>query len=313
MTGPLYRDPVEDGAADPKVIWNPREREWWMFYTARRTRTPENGVGWVHGTGIGVASSADHGATWTYRGQVAGLETDWGTNTFWAPEIVEENGVFHMFVSWIRGMPTSWVGHRRLMRHYTSPDLVAWEYAGEVPLGSEFVIDAGLHRLPGGGWRMWYKDEADGSSIWAADSDDLVAWEVRGPVLRPPFAVEGPDVFRLAGRYWMIVDAKQQLLYRSDDLEEWEHVDTLLDAASGLASGRVDDLGPGLHGSVVVAGESAWLFYFTHPDRHRPDLVAPDHRRSSIQVAELVPAGDTLACERSDRVVPDLRAAETDG
>ncbi|MBP1767820.1 MAG: family 43 glycosylhydrolase, partial [Candidatus Aminicenantes bacterium] len=30
---PLYRDPVFDGAADPSLIWNDKERSWWVFYT----------------------------------------------------------------------------------------------------------------------------------------------------------------------------------------------------------------------------------------------------------------------------------------
>ena len=33
---PLYRDPVFDGAADPSLIWNDKERAWWVFYTNRR-------------------------------------------------------------------------------------------------------------------------------------------------------------------------------------------------------------------------------------------------------------------------------------
>ena len=33
---PLYTDPVYKGAADPEVIWNEYEEEWWMFYTSRR-------------------------------------------------------------------------------------------------------------------------------------------------------------------------------------------------------------------------------------------------------------------------------------
>ena len=33
---PLYTDPNFKGAADPEVIWNEHEQEWWMFYTSRR-------------------------------------------------------------------------------------------------------------------------------------------------------------------------------------------------------------------------------------------------------------------------------------
>ena len=28
---PLFRDPIYDGAADPTIIWNPKEKAWWTF------------------------------------------------------------------------------------------------------------------------------------------------------------------------------------------------------------------------------------------------------------------------------------------
>src|ERR1700755_2995738 len=66
---PLFRDPVYDGAADPTLIWNPKVKKWWMFYTNRRANVPDlKGVTWVHGTPIGIAESADGGATWKYVG-----------------------------------------------------------------------------------------------------------------------------------------------------------------------------------------------------------------------------------------------------
>ena len=70
---PLYRDPVFDGAADPSLIWNDKERAWWIFYTNRRANAPDaqDGVRWCHGTDIGISSSADGGLTWTYRGTAA--------------------------------------------------------------------------------------------------------------------------------------------------------------------------------------------------------------------------------------------------
>ena len=62
---PLYRDPVYDGAADQTVIYNPTDKKWYMFYTVRRANVPGlNGVAWVHGTPIGMATSADGGDTW---------------------------------------------------------------------------------------------------------------------------------------------------------------------------------------------------------------------------------------------------------
>ncbi|MCK7531938.1 MAG: hypothetical protein MZV63_13415 [Marinilabiliales bacterium] len=77
---PLYRDPVFDGAADPSLVWNDKERAWWVFYTNRRANAPDaqDGVRWCHGTDIGIASSTDGGLTWTYRGTAKGLEFEAG-------------------------------------------------------------------------------------------------------------------------------------------------------------------------------------------------------------------------------------------
>ena len=44
---------------------------------------------------------------------------------------------------------------------------------------SERVIDAFVYARPSGGWRMWYKDEANKSHIYAADSEDLYQMDRR--------------------------------------------------------------------------------------------------------------------------------------
>lgn len=71
---PLFRDPIYDGAADPVIIWNRQEESWWIFYTNRRAAGVNHGVSYMHGSDIGIASSADCGRTWTYRGIAGGLE-----------------------------------------------------------------------------------------------------------------------------------------------------------------------------------------------------------------------------------------------
>lgn len=67
VQAPLFRDPIYDGAADPTIIWNHREEQWWIVYTNRRTNSPGPKFTWVHGTDLGIASSPD-GQHWTYRG-----------------------------------------------------------------------------------------------------------------------------------------------------------------------------------------------------------------------------------------------------
>ena len=81
---PLFRDPIFDGAADPTVIWNEQERQWWMVYTQRRTTCRSPGVAWVHATDLGVASSPD-GHDWLYRGTLEGLHFEPGRNTYLEP------------------------------------------------------------------------------------------------------------------------------------------------------------------------------------------------------------------------------------
>jgi hypothetical protein len=303
-TAPLYRDPVFDGAADPSLVWNDRERAWWMFYTNRRAnaRDAQDGVRWCHGTDIGIASSADGGRTWTYRGTARGLAFEPGRNTFWAPCLLEHGRVFHMFLAYVRGVPADWSGARRIV-HYTSRDLLNWTFEGVLALSSERVIDAFVHPRPEGGWRMWYKDEADGSHVYAADSEDLYGWTVRGPVLTGA-AQEGPAVFFWKDRFWMIVDRWQGMaVLSSPDLLAWtEQPGTIL----GVPGTRADDGDIGRHGEVVVQGRDALLFYFTHPHGVK-DHVKPGLHRSSIQGVRLELAEGRIVCDRNKPFLPALK------
>ncbi|HUC93704.1 MAG TPA: glycosyl hydrolase [Paenibacillus sp.] len=299
MNAPLFRDPIHDGAADPVLVWNEAAREWWMVYTNRRASAEGLGFAWVHGTDLGVASSSDGGRTWLYRGTLPGLDFEWGRNTFWAPEIIRHEGVYHMYVSYIRGVPHDWPGHKREILHYTSPNLLQWTFESKLELSSDRVIDACVHRLWDGRFRMWYKDEANSSFTYAADSGNLYDWRVIGPVITER-AHEGPNVFHFKGCYWMIVDEwRGQGVYRSDDLDRWERNGLILDRPGT----RPDDGKIGLHADVVVQGDDAYIFYFTHPERNEEEGQIGRHqtyatRRSSIQVARLDVVDGRLVCNR---------------
>ncbi|NUP24780.1 MAG: glycosyl hydrolase [Streptomyces sp.] len=299
---PLFRDPIHDGAADPVAIWNRQAGEWWLVYTNRRAAAPGPGAAWVHGTDLGVTSSADGGRTWTYRGTLTGLDTEWGRNTFWAPEIIWHDGTYHMYVSYIRGVPDSWTGAAHI-RHYTSPDLLNWTYHGDLDLDSDRAIDACVYPLPGGGWRMWFKDETRGSHTYAADSPDLYSWKTVGLAVghRPH---EGPNVFELGGHYWMLVDEwRGQGVLRSDDLTTWEHQGLILDQPGS----RPDDATIGLHADVIVQGDTAYVFYFTHPGRTETDDDGTHTtRRSSLQIAAARVVDGMLRCDRDEPVRLDL-------
>lgn len=297
---PLFRDPILDGAADPTVIWNRGEKSWWIFYTNRRAWSPlADDVAWVHGTDIGIASSSDGGESWVYRGIAQGLPIEPGRHTYWAPEVIDDGEQYHMYVSFIEGVPTRWADTPRVIRHYSSDDLLTWRFESTLALSSDRVIDACVFPLPEGGYRMWFKDEAAGNHTYAADSPDLFHWTPTGPTIELS-AHEGPNVFALGGYYWMLIDEWAGLrVLRSDDLVAWEPQDRILDS-SGTG---VDDAGNGLHADVVVAGEDAFVFYFTHPERTSDDSTwntSYRARRSSIQVARASVVNGRLRCDRDE-------------
>jgi len=302
---PLFRDPVFDGAADPVVIWNPQVRRWWMFYTNRRANVPGlSGVAWVHGTKVGIAESADQGATWSYVGPAEiALPKELGGDepTHWAPDVITApDGVHHMFLTVVPGVFENWE-HPRTIVHLTSTDLRHWSGARALALASDRVIDACVHRLADGTWRLWYNNERDHKSIYHADSPDLTTWTDRGKVQgvgeRPG---EGPFVFDWQGHSWMLVDLWKGLgVYRSDDLLHWTAQSPNLLAGPGHGA---DDGVNGGHPAVVVSGGRAFLFYFTHPGRAgtiKPeDKQSLELRRSSIQVVELAEKAGELSCDR---------------
>lgn len=297
IPAPLFRDPIFDGAADPTIIWNREEKTWWLLYTNRRATTEGPDVAWVHGTEIGIASSAE-GQNWLYRGTLQGLEFERGRNTFWAPEVLWNDGRYHMYVSYVRGIPSTWKGGRSIV-HMVSDNLWDWQFQSILPLSSDRVIDACVYRKPDGPWQMWYKDEDNHSHTYAATSPDLWHWQVNGPVITD-CAHEGPNVFRWQGSYWMITDPWRGLdVYRSKDLQHWTKETTILN----IPGSRKDDAAIGHHADVLVQGEKAYIFYFTHPEIE--GMAGADFvwsyraRRTSLQAAELEIRDERLLCDRN--------------
>lgn len=297
---PLFDDPVYHGAADPTIVFNPAVKKWWMFYTNRRASVPDTTVAWVHGTRIGIAESAD-GLNWHYVDTAnINYRPDPGY-TFWAPEIVVHEGIFHMYLTYVPGTFTDW-NHPRVIIHLTSRDLRNWDYQSTLRLANEKVIDACVFRVNDSLWRLWYNNERDGKSIYYADSRDLYHWTDKGKAIAA--RGEGPKVFSWRGSFFMIVDAwKGMEVYRSDNLLQWTKQEQRILEAPG--SGK-DDHAIGGHCDVVVNDGKAYVIYFTHPGRGR-DHPAPktsfDFRRSVLQLAELNLNDGQVECDRDRPVV----------
>lgn len=309
---PLFRDPVTDGAADPVLIWNREEKKWWMLYSQRRANTEAPDVAFCYGTDIGIASGENNGQTWVYRGTL-NLEFEPGRNTFWAPDIVYHDGVYHMFVVYIKGVRIHWGGQAR-MAHYISKNLWDWKFEGFLKLSSETVIDASLFKGDDGVWRMWYKDETRNAAIMLAKSKDLYNWTFDAKPVLGSSVQEGPKIFKYGDYYWMLTDEWHGMrVYRSNDLMNWEKQGLILDSASN----REEDHPSGAHGDVIVVNNKAYVFYFTHPGRKthfdatlKENGIYPfDERRSSIEVGPLEIKNGTLVSDRNkpfDFWLPDV-------
>ncbi len=302
MSAPIFVDPVQDGAADPTVIRNRQSGEWWMFYTNRRAHHPGQGWGWIVGSPIGIATSKD-GRDWKYRGIAEGLDRaeDIGLNTHWAPEVIFAEGEYHMYLTYFPGAPESFDVAERDITHFTSPDLMKWTRQSVLPLQKPNVIDACVAKCPDGLYRLWYKDEADGSSTWAAASPNLYDWQIEERVIpgapdAPPH--EGPNVFTLAGHHWLITDEwRGQAVYRSDDMRHWTRQGLILDRPGRDPMDRRF----ARHADVVVAGEEAALFYFTHPQWDEAAKEVPEtgeERRTTIHVARVWVEDGVLRADR---------------
>lgn len=299
-SAPLFKDPVFDAPADPTVFWNYEEENWWMVYTQRRANVRVSDLAWVHGTAVGVASSDDGGLNWTYRGTLD-LNYEPGHNTYWAPDMYYEDSTYHLFVSFVRGIPTQHYDDEHDILLFTGASMWDLSFKQVIDLQSDRVIDPSVIKLADDTYRMWFKHENAGYTTHYADSKDLLNWVPKGQAVDTTMC-EGANVFNWQGSYWMITDPWYGIeLYRSDDAKNWEKQGVILDEIGQ----RKDDSGQGHHADVVPAGEYAYIFYHCNPEgRFGPntswDKIDYRQRRSVIQVARLRLENNEVVCDRDE-------------
>jgi hypothetical protein len=175
-----------------------------------------------------------------------------------------------------------------------SKDGVKWDALGPVDLKSDKVIDACVIQLPGGGWRMWYKDERNPKPLSYADSADLLTWQTKGNAVTN-FSGEGPKVFHWKNKYWLVADCWRNgmRVWSSDDCTDWKLQDEALF---------------GNHGDVIVSGDRAWWFYF-----NGPNSPPRNGRRTAVNVVELsVADGKLLPGNPDEPTYIDLKPARED-
>jgi beta-xylosidase len=302
---PLYIDPVFNGSTDPMVCYNRQTQRWYMYYTSRRSNVPGlNGIESIHGSPIGVAASDDGGATWTYIGNCTIDYHPDKDPTYWAPEVIEYQGVYHMYLTYVPGIFTDWE-HPREIVHLTSKDGMDWKTQSVLPLVTRKVIDACVIQLSGGTWRLWYNNESDNKSIYYAESPDLYHWTDKGKVDISTVG-EGPNVIYWHDTYFMIVDEWKGLsVFSSKDALNWKKQEQYLVAgvpASSVTGNETSQTAPsrvrmldgtrGNHADIEVVNGRAYMFYFSGI----PSSM--QMRGSAVYVQELVYHEDgTVTCD----------------
>ena len=271
--------PVYDGAADPVVIWNPLAEKWWMFYTnRRRERAGPAGrfLGPRHADRHRRIGRRRHDLeVRRHRGDRIAGRHDRGADLV-VPDVIRgDDGQWHMFLTVVPGVFTDW-NHPRNIVHYTSDDLRKWTNPRPLKLANDKVIDATVFKRPDGTWRMFYNNERDNKSIYFADSPDLNEWTDRGRAEGVGDRCEGPKVFRWRDKYWIVVDQWRAWACSARTTPN-----------IGKPSGRIycsspgqgnEDQVQGQHADVVVNGDRAYLFYFTHPGRRGEERRPRRHR-----------------------------------
>ncbi len=318
ISSPFYNDPNYQSAADPEVVWNAREQEWWVFYTARRMIADVNpGCG---GTPVGVCASKDL-VNWRFVGYCkldgVGGEKD-VPYTAWAPGIITApDGTVHLYLTYKKGADGFWGSGGSTLRHYVARDgdlLNGWTSVSDLTPESD-TIDAGL-LIENGKWTMVYRDIPPRGSkpgtIYHATSDDGATWTFHGQLdgdvanqkVNGAGYQEAPYLFQWKGHYWMLTDQGHRVAqYRSDDLKTWTFTGPLLEKPGVGPLG----LRHGQHPSVAVIGDRAFVFYFNHPYKARDESDAEKRRqgRSWLHISEITMTDDgRLACDRSTLVTP---------
>lgn len=194
---PFYQDLNNLGSADPEIVWHSHEKEWWIFYNARRVMEADVNAG----TPIGVIASRDW-KSWKFIGYCSldgvgpsrspGGRSMKAPYTCWAPAIIRDNDTYHLFVTFSQDNTGFWGGPKSI-RHYIAPAsnlLHGWKAAPDPePITLDGAIDAGLFKN-GDTWQLYFRametqDTSGKKKIartFIAESNDLNHWNIRGPL-----------------------------------------------------------------------------------------------------------------------------------
>ena len=189
-----YRNPVMESCADPSV-----KRFGELYYCYCTYNKP------AQGEGIRLYTSPDL-VDWTDRGFALNSIDSWGERLFWAPDIIEKDGVYYLYY----GVET-----RTCVATADSP-LGPFKQTTAQPMEPQDSIRIDAHVFRDDDGKMWlYFVKFDrGNEIWVARlNEDMTSVDVstmtRALVADQPWElhggriVEGPEMIKHKGHYYL--------------------------------------------------------------------------------------------------------------
>jgi hypothetical protein len=306
---PLYADPIYNGSRDPEIVYNPYEKEYWIYYTGSRPYT--NTSNFV-GTPIGIAVSKDL-ITWRFIGYcdfdgVIG-KPDAG-HTYWAPGVFIEGDTANMFVTYKSDTLPPWGGDSRI-DHYKAPvsDMHrGWKFFQTVT-DHPTAIDATVLKV-NGIYHLWFRDcICEPCGIFHAQSPDLKKWEFTGKTegdvnnmdINKIWYQEGTYVFYWKKKYWMITDPGDGIAtYHSEDAIIWKYDGKILTKNTGT---RKFDQTNGKHPSVAIINDRAFIFYHIEPYADLKETFPGQKFLCYLQMAEFKIENNKITCDRNNSII----------
>lgn len=302
-SNPIYYDPIYNGSRDPEIVFNPVEKEYWVYYTSSRPVT-----GNFVGCPIGIAGSKDL-KNWRFVGYCyfngIGGKPD-APHTYWAPGIIIEGDTAHMFITYKQDTIGIWGGPSKL-DHYVSSinDMQkGWKYFNTVTNEPQ-AIDATIFKIESI-YHMWYRDcIGEPCGIYHAKSSDLTNWKFLGKTngdvnnleQTKIWYQEAPYVFQWKKYFWMLTDPGDGIaVYRSKDADKWKFMGKILIDNDITTT----DKSNGKHASVKIINNRAFIFYHTEPNAKKDvNTSFQGHKFTSyLNMGELKFDGGKLTCSR---------------
>ena len=194
-SGKTYMNPVQDGCADPVVKLFDGTYYLYCTYTLRSP-------GRV--SGIRLFTSKDL-VNWEDRGFAITNADSWGRRGFWAPDIVEKDGMYYLY----------YAAEERLCVATADTPFGPFKQKEQKPIEPDSIkIDGHAFRDDDGQYYLYYVHFADGNEIWGGKlNDDMMSVDEDSlrMMVRPdePWeqdmgkVTEGPEIVKHKGTYYL--------------------------------------------------------------------------------------------------------------